>query len=205
MAEFHQEGLETLTTEQLEELLRLEMQTQDPAPALRILKILSMRQPENQDQTAQAWETFRALLPARRKGGLPLRAAGGAAPARGKKAPPAKPLPAHGGPGGAGGRSADRAGRRHQPAGHLCPVDLRAVYVWQHDPGRPSPGTGGGGTPGNGVLTRGRKGRFRAGIRDAGRSGGGIWAGGPLCPQLASGGIRAGGCADPESGGYGHC
>ena len=59
MEEFHQEGLETLTTEQLEELLRLEMQTQDPAPALRILKILSMRQPENQDQTAQAWETFR--------------------------------------------------------------------------------------------------------------------------------------------------
>ncbi|WP_455582701.1 DUF4367 domain-containing protein [Dysosmobacter sp.] len=71
MAEFHQEGLETLTTEQLEELLRLEMQTQDPAPALRILKILSMRQPENQDQTAQAWETFRRFYqPGAKEGSL---------------------------------------------------------------------------------------------------------------------------------------
>ena len=56
---------EEMSSEELEELLRLELGQQDPALALRVLEVLSRRRREDPRETAAAWQRFeKHYLPA---------------------------------------------------------------------------------------------------------------------------------------------
>ena len=48
----------SLTTPELEDFLRTELASDDPEKAMNILSILAQREPEDQERTKQAWETF---------------------------------------------------------------------------------------------------------------------------------------------------
>lgn len=48
----------SLTMSELEALLRTELASEDPEKAMNILSILAQREPEDQERTKQAWETF---------------------------------------------------------------------------------------------------------------------------------------------------
>lgn len=58
MAEYRDLEYSALSTEELESLLRVELEKDDPAAALQILDVLAQREPEDQEAAEAAWQTF---------------------------------------------------------------------------------------------------------------------------------------------------